>query len=298
MRRMKMIDPYVSIGLPVYNGAKYIGETIETILSQSYDNFELIISDNASSDGTSKICGSYAEKDKRIRYYRNKVNLGAAYNYNNVFKLSKGKYFKWAAHDDLLSNNYIEKCIEIMENNPSTTICHPKTTIIDAVGNNIGNYNDLLDFRSKAPHIRLRNYLFRPAAMWNAIFGLIRSSELNKTPLIGSYLASDQVLLGELILLGKVYQIQDRLFLRREHNQRACLAHPTRRGIAIWFDPQNKTKVVLPGKWRIFYEYLKVIKRIDLEPNIKAKCYMIVLKWASEKVLLNNLVRLLRHEKL
>jgi len=293
-----MIDPYVSIGIPVYNGAKYIGETIETILSQSYDNFELIISDNASNDGTSEICSSYAEKDKRIRYYRNKVNLGAAFNYNNVFKLSKGKYFKWAAHDDLLSNNYIEKCIEKMENDPSIIICHPKTTIIDAVGNNIGNYNDLLDFRSKAPNIRLKNYLFRPAAMWNAIFGLIRSSELKKTPLIGSYPASDQVLLGELILLGKVYQIQDRLFLRREHNQRAWLENPTRREIAIWFDPQNKTKVVLPSKWRIFCEYLKVIKRIDLAHNIKAKCYIIVLKWASEKVLLNTLVRLLRHEKL
>lgn len=293
-----MIDPYVSIGVPVYNGAKYIGETIESILSQSYDNFELIISDNASTDGSSRICSSYAEKDKRIRYFQNKVNLGAAYNYNSVFKLSKGKYFKWAAHDDLISNNYIEKCIEIMENDPSIVICHPKTTIIDEDGNNIRNHDDMLDFRSKAPSTRLRKYLFRPVSMWNAIFGLIRSSELKKTPLIGSYLASDQVLLGELILLGKVYQIQDRLFLRREHKQRAWLAHPTRRELAIWFDPQNKNKVIFPRKWRIFYEYLKVIKRIDLEPNIKNKCYMIVLKWASENVLLNSLIRLLRKEKL
>ena len=103
--------PRVSIGIPVYNGGRFIKEAIDSILAQTFEDFELILSDNASTDETEEICKEYATLDRRIRYYRNEENLGAAKNYNRVFELSNGEYFKWASHDDLCAPEYLERCI-------------------------------------------------------------------------------------------------------------------------------------------------------------------------------------------
>ena len=84
--------PRISIGMPVFNGEKFIAETLDSLLTQTYSDFELIISDNASTDNTEQICRKYASKDPRINYFRNKSNFGAAKNYNRVFKLSSGEY--------------------------------------------------------------------------------------------------------------------------------------------------------------------------------------------------------------
>ena len=85
--------PKVSVGLPVFNGKRFVAEAIESILAQTFDDLELVISDNASTDGTEEICRAYAEKDERVRYVLNSENLGAAYNYNQTFHLSSGTYF-------------------------------------------------------------------------------------------------------------------------------------------------------------------------------------------------------------
>ena len=104
-------SPRVSIGMPVYNGADHVAKAIQAILSQTFEDFELVISDNASSDGTDQICRRYAALDPRIRYCRNDHNLGAAANYNRVFELARAEYFKWAAHDDLYAPEYLERCV-------------------------------------------------------------------------------------------------------------------------------------------------------------------------------------------
>ncbi|MBD2214537.1 glycosyltransferase family 2 protein [Nostoc linckia FACHB-104] len=97
----------LSIGLPVYNGKKFIRESIDCILNQTFQDFELIISDNASTDNTEKICREYAAKDNRIRYYRNAKNIGCARNFHRAFELSTGEYFKWVAYDDLHAPEYL-----------------------------------------------------------------------------------------------------------------------------------------------------------------------------------------------
>ena len=116
--------PRLSIGMPVFNGEKYIRCALDSILSQTYKDFELVISDNASTDKTESICLKYKEQDNRIRYYRNKKNIGAPSNYNRVFLLSSANYFKWAAHDDMIAPEYIEKCMEILENDSSGAYPH------------------------------------------------------------------------------------------------------------------------------------------------------------------------------
>ena len=91
--------PKVSIGLPVFNGERYIRCAIDSILKQTFDDFELIISDNASEDRTAAICKGYEERDKRIHCHRFETNEGAARNYTAVFEMARGEYFKWAAYD-------------------------------------------------------------------------------------------------------------------------------------------------------------------------------------------------------
>lgn len=100
--------PLVSIGLPTYNREKYLPQAIGSLLAQSYTNFELIISDNASTDNTINICNEYAAKDPRIKYFRNDENIGAWPNFKRVLDLSKGDFFMWAADDDWWHPHYIE----------------------------------------------------------------------------------------------------------------------------------------------------------------------------------------------
>lgn len=110
-------NPTVSIGMPVYNGAKYIIEALDSLLTQTYTDFELIISDNASTDETQSICEEYARKDKRIRYIRQNENMGAAKNFQVVLDESVGEYFMWAAHDDRRDKLFLELCMNVLNEN-------------------------------------------------------------------------------------------------------------------------------------------------------------------------------------
>jgi len=284
MPKMKTTRPLVSIGIPVYNGEKYITETINAVLAQTYEYFELIISDNNSTDRTQDICRKYADQDSRIHYFHNNNNVGAIRNFNRVFELSKGKYFKWWAYDDLCAPEYIERCIRILEEFPSVIVCHPKTSIIDEKGNYLGDYDDLLDFRSKIPHKRFRNYLFRRAAMWNAIYGLIRVSELKKTPLYGQYLNPDMVLLGEFILRGEIHQIPERLFFRRNHPQQSWRAHRSTREMLSWINGGKNKIFYLPTSWKHFFEYLKAILRVGHSSLEVALCFFFLCKWLCREI--------------
>lgn len=115
-------EPLVSIGLPVYNGERYLKEALDSLLAQTYKNFEIIISDNASSDKTAEICEAYLLKDKRIKYIRQSKNIGQVANFNFVLEKSEGKYFMWAAHDDLWDERFIEKCVLALEGNPEAVM--------------------------------------------------------------------------------------------------------------------------------------------------------------------------------
>ena len=126
--------PHVSIGIPVFNGEQYLAEAIDSILVLTYADFELIISDNASTDRTQEICRAYTKQDRRIRYYRNATNVGASKNFNRVFELSLVDYFKWAAYDDILAPDFLLKCVEVLDQDPSVVVCFSKMQIIDEDG--------------------------------------------------------------------------------------------------------------------------------------------------------------------
>ncbi len=265
--------PVLSIGLPIYNGADFVSEALDSLLAQTFEDFEIIISDNASSDRTPEICHAYAAKDSRIAYHRSEENLGAARNYNRAFELSTGKYFKWAAHDDLCDPTYFEKCIDILEKDDTISLCYANTTVINPAGEPTGHYTEDLHLQSNKPSERYQNFhqRFRKKYKCNAVFGIMPRAILQETALIGYYEASDITLLGELALRGKLTEIPEYLFYRRDHPKMSGRANPTAESIAAWFDPTNQRKLVLPMN-RLLREHVRAVARTPMNPLEKAKC--------------------------
>ena len=272
--------PKVSIGLPVYNGEAFIGEAIESILDQTFTDFELLISDNASTDRTPEICRRYADGDARVRYSCNEANLGAAANYNRVFHLARGDYFRWAAHDDKLAPDYLAACVAVLDRDPSVVLCYPQTLIIDERSEPLHVHPDNLDLASPEPHLRFDQYFRRYSPRrdeCNAVFGLVRREVLAQTGLIGAYASSDMILLGEIALLGKIQEVQRPLFLRRDHVRTSVRANRDLRDRAAWFDPALKAKRLLP-RWRWFGQYLDAVGRAPLSYGERLKCYAVIAK--------------------
>lgn len=269
-KALKRKVPKVSIGLPVYNGEEFLKESIDSILSQSFNDFELIIADNASIDKTEEISKSYLNKDKRIRYVRNKRNLGAARNYNLVFELSVGKYFKWATHDDLHAPSSLERCVKVLDQNPSVVLCYSKTNMIDKYGRIIKPYSDKLHLQSSKPHKRLGE-LVKTLSLCNAIFGLMRANILRNTELIGSYLGSDEILLLELCLWGKFWEIPEGLFFRRERDNN--VRKLSKLDAAKWFDPEYSGIHHNYVQTMLLFKRFAAIKRSSLSLTDKMLCY-------------------------
>ena len=115
--------PKVSVGMPVYNGERYLEAALDSVLAQSFDDFEVVISDNASTDRTEEICKGYAHEDERIKYFRMRKNYGVNYNFNNVFRLSAGEYFKWASSDDVFEHDYFRKAVDVLDGTRPSYSC-------------------------------------------------------------------------------------------------------------------------------------------------------------------------------
>jgi glycosyltransferase involved in cell wall biosynthesis len=140
-----MAAPLVSIGLPVRNREGLVGLAIESVLCQSFGDFELIICDNDSTDRTAEICDGYARRDRRIRFYRNATNIGISYNHNRTFELSTGKYFHWMGSDDSHDARFLERCVAALEANPERVLCHTAIKVIDDHGSEIVTRDNPLD---------------------------------------------------------------------------------------------------------------------------------------------------------
>jgi glycosyltransferase involved in cell wall biosynthesis len=270
--------PRVSLGMPVYNGERFLRETLDSLLGQTYKNFELIISDNGSNDATQQICREYASRDTRIRYFREDVNRGAGWNYNRTVELARGVYFKWAAHDDLCAPTYLERCVTVLDTDPTVVIAYPDDQDIDPEGNPVdrkrkGRLPMAQRAQSPLPSQRFR-FLVLLDYDCEQVFGLIRIDVLRRTKLILNYTDSDRTLLAELGLYGKFFEVPEPLFYHRHHSGSSGRAYPIRGGWhlrASWFDPRLEGRVLFP-QWRQLLEYLKAIFRTPVGPLVKMKC--------------------------
>jgi glycosyltransferase involved in cell wall biosynthesis len=280
--------PLVSIGLPVYNGQKYISDAIDSVLRQTFSDFELIITDNASTDDTKQICLFYAEKDKRVKYFRKETNLGAAPNFNYAFKLSEGKYFKWIAHDDVIAPDFIEKCLKHLETEPDAVLCSSNVGIIDENGFVIDTFNLRLNTNHPEPSKRFRSLILDWHLCFD-VFGLIRASALKRTPLMGGYGHGDGVLLARLGLIGHFIKLDDTSLFFRKHPEQSMQQYGEYdkltgkndyREYSYWFDLSNKNKNIYPH-WRILKEYFLSIQYANnnLMSTSFFICYVHLIRW-------------------
>ena len=222
----------LSIGLPVYNGGRYLAETLDCFLAQTFQDFEIVVCDNASTDRTPEICRSFAKRDPRIRYYRNEQNLGAVPNFNRLFELSQLPLFKWAAHDDLYHPRYLETCIRILDDDPGVILAHSKTAFVDERGETFpldpaGNYVDPKTgvaqtadspLVADSPIAIRRFWQVLSGASWGThMFGIMRREMLQKTRLVPNFAGGDRAMLAELALLGRFRCADEVLFFKRFH---------------------------------------------------------------------------------
>ena len=284
-----MTTPKISIGLPVYNGENYLEAALKSILNQTWKDYELIISDNASDDRTEEICRDYASSDNRIRYHRNEQNFGAAQNFNQVFEMATAPYFQWAAHDDEYHPEFLEKSVPILDKDPAVVLVFSKVKFIDQNGNLIKEREYPFRVNSEKPMIRFFD-LITPSTIVTEVFGLIRRDVLAQTPLIAGYAGSDRALLGRLALHGKFYQIPEFLFYHREHEERSAIKYRQLQTYTEWFVTKKAGKIVFPA-WKIFSEHLKSIWKTPLSFMDRMKGYLGMVKWMIKKrrLLFNDL---------
>jgi len=283
----------VSVGLPVYNGERYLSQAIESILSQDFTDFELIISDNASTDSTWDICQEYARKDGRIRLHRNETNIGMLNNFRLVFRLSESPYFMWTSHDDILKQDYLGKCYHFLIEHPDYVLCCAHNTIID--DNGCEQYTSYLDFTLDAPDIPgrfakcLRN-------MWlaTAIYGLVRSDALRNAWAARDVYPFDWMLMLELCIKGKTHQLAEVLRYYRVVPRYVSLQEEIQGPFRAIFGDKG-FKHLFP--WLNFHiAILRVVADKSLPWRTKAHLYLVTFSELSiSDMMFRNLIHLIKY---
>jgi len=216
MNSEKENNPIVTIGIAVFNGEKFLHRRLDSILSQSLTNFEAIISDNASTDNTQKICEEYAKKDTRIRYIRQSKNMGAAWNFYFVLKEAKYDYFVWAAVDDYWSSDFLESNVRNLEANEKIVGSISKIKYFDDDG--------LIENRKEFPYHKYplngtyeerASFYLRVTSAEN-IYAVFRKEAL-KQSLVREMIAADGAILLKVLKFGDIIVSDDILLFRYIH---------------------------------------------------------------------------------
>ena len=268
----------VSMAMPVYNGEAYVEAALRSLGAQTYEDYELLISDNASTDRTEQICRDIAAGDPRIRYARRPVNVGFARNQNDVIRLSRGEYFLLTHHDDLRAPDYLARTVEVLDSDPTVSVCYTGTQDIDERGDPVARVDPPLRLDAPDRRIRFRE-IIRMDHICEPDFGLTRNDLLQRSGLHGDYADSDRVLLAELILQGPFRKIPDFLFFRRAHAAQSTAVAQDRVSRTVWFNPRHAGKLLFPH-FRQLREYLSVIARVRMGPADRLWCRREMLRWA------------------
>lgn len=284
--------PRVSIGLPVYNGENYLAVAIDSLLAQTYDDFELILSDNASTDRTAEICQSYVAKDSRVRYYRAEVNQGSAWNYGRCFTLARGEYFKWAAHDDLCAPTFLARCVEVLDKRPDVIWCHSRSAHIDSGGRILpGPENEEISYvmengqpreqsrESATPSRRFAAVLLGGVGSLD-LYGLVRADVMQTASLHLPYYGADKVFIAELSLLGRFFEIPEVLFY--------CRVHPEASGNLAtaaeqqqFINPQGRQRFCFT-RLQLLRAYGRAVLRTRLKPIERFRCLMVLVRYVFQ----------------
>lgn len=292
------LTPRLTVGLPVYNGEEHLAESLDALLGQSYEDFELVISDNASSDGTAEICRSYQEQDSRIRYFRQPNNIGSAGNHNFLVDRAQGELFKWASHDDLYARDLLERCVAALDEHPQVVLAHSWTAMIDVSGTvTMALEYPLATASLRAPE-RFRSMLFGRGG--DDFYGVMRAGVVRPVLRQGSHHHADRTMMTGVCLYGPFYQVPEWLYFRREHPEAALRRTDAQQGGQSWperdwptgrarcanMDPRRANHLLHPTA-RLYAEYVWAyvagIHRAPLSRADRWECYGYLAEWVAAK---------------
>lgn len=270
--------PGVSIGVPVYNGGAFLAGALEAIAKQSYQDLEIIVGDNASTDDTPEIVAAFARRDTRVRYFRNEKNMGAPDNFNRTFLASSRTYFKWASHDDLLAPTFIERCVAVLERDPAAVLAFARIAAVGEDGED----------RKRLPSQLPATGGGDPVARFEAVaaerhggfplWGVIRANVLAGTRLHQRFPGGDKVLLAELALRGPFREVQETLFFLRAHQGRSVTAMPSIYLRGAWHAPESNPRFLVPH-WRMARGYLTAVEEAPLSRGRRRAARLAMVTW-------------------
>jgi glycosyltransferase involved in cell wall biosynthesis len=275
------MDLKVSIAIPVYNGESFLERAIRSVIEQDFPEIEVVICDNASDDDTKVISERFAREYANVTYHRNFHNIGAGLNFNKAFSLCEGKYFKWAAHDDWISANYVGRCVEALDRHSDAVLAHGVTQCVDETGCPVDSIaNELHGLQERSPVDRFSAVVNGNLGCFE-IFGLIRREALSKTDLHQSYRGSDRALLAELALLGKFVHVPEARLYNRDHPKRS-IRMADRNERLRWQDERLRGKASLLPLWSLVRHYIRLVFK-HLRGGDRARGVLVVTRWLTKR---------------
>ena len=274
-------NPRISIGAPVYNGEQFLQAALDSLLWQTLEDFELIISDNGSTDRTEEICRRAAAADPRVRYFRSATNRGAAWNHNRVIQLARGEYFTWASHDDEFAPDFIKHCVAVLDEDPEVVFVRANAIDIDEEGNVLGREVHRCDCASSSPAVRFWEQLIVHGG--HNTYGLIRMSALRRIAPHRTFPRAERTLFAELSLYGKFHVLAEDLYFKRQHPGQTTATRASRRAESVVLDPErakwwrHRTSLLLA---EYVLAFVAAVHRAPLDRRERMRCYVRLFRWA------------------
>jgi hypothetical protein len=271
--------PRMTVAIPVYNGERHLEVAIESILAQTFSDFQLIVCDNASTDSTPRIVADFAARDRRVRHHRNPMNIGLLANFNLAFQLGRqSPYFKWAAVDDLCAPTLLEECVRVLDAEPDVVLCHSRTSIIGTDGSILYAH----------PHDGLGTDVADPATRFSELirvyhwcvsqFGVMRVDAVDGSTPFRRHAHADRVFLAQLALRGRIHELSETLFFFRRHEQAASALASRPHRYAWALRPESRGRPVFPS-WRLLFELVRAVDRAPITATEKVRCYGHLVRW-------------------
>ena len=265
-----MAESKVIVGLPVYNGQKYLAAAIESHLSQSFGDFDLVISDNGSTDATADICADFARRDRRVKYLRSAENRGILWNHRRVFEAVErpDQYFRWAGADDIMEPGLLQALVTVLDTRSDVEAVVPNTRNIDENGDIVRTAARTLDLQSahvfeRARAVLLANYQHVIA------YGLFRALTLQSLRTGPNYIGWDSIFIWELALRGLMVQTTGPALQRRFHAGSISRVK-TVKEMRKWVEPNSKAGMNLPH-WTWEYERARALMACPLAARDRFK---------------------------
>ncbi|HKE45069.1 MAG TPA: glycosyltransferase family A protein [Steroidobacteraceae bacterium] len=277
----------VTIGIPVYNGERFLRQALDGLLAQSFTDFVVVISDNASTDGTRAICEEYAGRDARISYVAHAANRGAVWNFNQVAELAASPLFMWHAADDVAAPRYLESCVAGLAASPSAVLAYTVAGIIDEDGQPMPHESRPLDLASPLVAQRFTACLSPFHYSENVFYGVVRTDCLKRTQLHGDFAGGDRALSAELSLYGPFVRIDEPLFSRRQTRPQ------TQAQVAFYNTGRQEVSL---REWQILRQNLRSVRRSPVPLSSRPALYGALLRRCARHAPLyvNELKQLLK----